>query len=100
MRWTKILLVVVAVYVVLMAGLFAAMRQPPERFGRIMSKVPDVAFLIFPFKPLWLYARGGQLKTGQAAPDFSLATADRKSLVQLSEFRGKQPVMLVFGSYT
>ena len=34
------------------------------------------------------------------APDFVLPTVNRKSQVRLSSFRGKQPVVLVFGSYT
>jgi peroxiredoxin len=37
---------------------------------------------------------------GDTAPDFQLSTLDHKSEVQLSSFRGKQPVVLVFGSYT
>jgi peroxiredoxin len=34
------------------------------------------------------------------APDFTLPTLDKSANVQLSSFRGKQPVVLVFGSYT
>ena len=26
-----------------------AMRQPPEKFGRVMSHLPGPAFLLFPF---------------------------------------------------
>ena len=40
------------------------------------------------------------LKVGQAAPDFTLPTVDRKSEVSLASFRGDRPVVLVFGSYT
>lgn len=39
-------------------------------------------------------------EVGQMAPDFRLRTADRKGEIQLSSFRGKQPVLLIFGSYT
>jgi len=35
-----------------------------------------------------------------AAPDFELADAAGKKRVRLSDFRGKAPVVLVFGSYT
>jgi tetratricopeptide (TPR) repeat protein len=35
-----------------------------------------------------------------AAPDFELADAADKTRVRLSDFRGKTPVVLVFGSYT
>jgi peroxiredoxin len=49
---------------------------------------------------MWLSAREGKLRVGDEAPDFSLETYDKKSIVQLSSFRGKKPVVLVFGSYT
>lgn len=44
--------------------------------------------------------REGALKAGDVAPDFTLATLDGKKQVALSDFRGKQPVALIFGSYT
>lgn len=37
---------------------------------------------------------------GQEAPDFTLPTHDGTRQVTLSEFRGKKPVVLVFGSFT
>lgn len=40
------------------------------------------------------------LKVGSHAPDFKLRTVDGTGEVQLSSYRGKQPVVLVFGSYT
>lgn len=39
-------------------------------------------------------------KTGQKAPDFTLKTQDDKRQIRLSEFRGKKPVVLIFGSFT
>jgi hypothetical protein len=39
-------------------------------------------------------------KAGELAPDFSLSDATGKMNVRLSDFRGKKPVALVFGSYT
>jgi len=95
----KALAALVLVYVLLAAGLLWAMRQPPERFGGIMSRVPDAAFMVLPFKPLWLYSRAGALELGEPAPDFRLQTQDRSGWVQLSALRGR-PVVLVFGSYT
>ena len=74
--------------------------QPPEKFARIMSRVPGVMMIALPFKTLWLRARSGHLEAGDPAPDFLLESKDRHSQVQLSSFRGKQPVVLVFGSYT
>jgi hypothetical protein len=99
--WAKILLAVLVVYVAMLAGLWAVMFQPPEVFGKIMSKLPEApVFILFPFKPMWLFARSGHLKVGDPAPDFSLQTLDKKSRVRLSSFRGGKPVVLVFGSYT
>lgn len=97
MKW---ILVPVVVYVCLVCALLAIMYQPPQVFGRIMSKMPDVAFMVLPFKQLWFIARKGRLNVGDPAPDFSLWTVDRKQRVQLSSFRGQKPVVLVFGSYT
>jgi peroxiredoxin len=49
---------------------------------------------------MWNVARGGRLAVGEEAPDFDLRTVDKTARVKLSSFRGKQPVVLVFGSYT
>jgi len=101
MRLTlRIFLVVALLYAVLVAGLAIAMRQPPETFGAIMARMPALAFIALPFESLWMSARAGGLEVGQAAPDFLLKSPDRSSAVQLSSFRGKKPVVLVFGSYT
>lgn len=42
----------------------------------------------------------GGPNVGQEAPDFTLRTLDGDRTVKLSDFRGKKPVILVFGSYT
>jgi len=42
----------------------------------------------------------GKLRVGDPAPDFKLKTKDGSREVQLSSFKGKGPVVLVFGSYT
>jgi hypothetical protein len=90
----------VLLYGVLCAGLYTAMRQAPERFGAIMSKVPGIAFMVLPFRPFWMSARAGTLNPGDHAPDFELPTVDHKTSVRLSsEYRSK-PVVLIFGSYT
>lgn len=96
----KVFLILLLIYSFLCAGFYIAMRQKPDVFSSIMSKTPGLVFLVFPFKPMWLSARGGSLKVGDEAPDFSLETHDKKSRVRLSDFRGKKPVVLVFGSYT
>ncbi len=88
------------VYVILASGLFVAMLKPPAVFGHIMSKLPVVSYVLFPFEPMWLVARRGDLKVGDMAPDFALKTADRSAEVRLSSFRGQKPVVLIFGSHT
>ena len=39
-------------------------------------------------------------KVGDTAPLFTLKTLDGKREVSLDSFRGKRPVMVIFGSYT
>lgn len=39
-------------------------------------------------------------KAGDPAPDFELCHYTGRSSVRLSDFRGKKPVALIFGSYT
>ena len=101
---SKRTLSIVAVVLLCLWGSFLmfigwAMRQPPEKFGRVMSHMPMPAFLLFPLKPCGREARAGTVTPGEMAPDFRLPTLDHKSEVQLSALRGK-PVVLVFGSYT
>jgi hypothetical protein len=83
-------------------AIYWAMRQPPEKFGMVMAKIPGpVAFLVFPFETLWMRARAGTLKVGDPAPDFALDRLDHSAQVRLSSFQAQhRPVVLVFGSYT
>ena len=39
-------------------------------------------------------------KGGDMAPDFELRDVNGENTVRLSDFRGKKPVALVFGSFT
>jgi hypothetical protein len=75
----KIALVLLLPYPLLFVGFYIAMCQSPVDFSGIMSRTSNVAFLIFPLKRMWLSAKEGSLKAGDAAPDFSLETYDRKS---------------------
>jgi hypothetical protein len=106
-RLATLVVALLLAYAALLVGIFVVMRQPPDRFGRIMARMPTAVFMIVPFEPMWTVARAGNLEVGDNAPDFVLRTADRKrheqqpeTHVQLSSFRGRQPVVLVFGSYT
>ena len=65
-----------------------------------MAKMPMVAMIVLPFEPLWMHARKGSLREGDAAPDFSLPTLDRSRTVRLSDEVRQRPVVLIFGSYT
>jgi hypothetical protein len=88
-------------YVCFGAYVWWAMHQPPEAFGRVMAKMPGpVPFLIFPFETAWIHARAGALNVGDQAPDFSLLKLDKSERIQLSVLDQRQPVVLVFGSYT
>ena len=82
------------------AAFYVAMRQPPEVFGAIVARVPPMAMAVLPFKPLWMSARAGRLRVGDMAPDFTLPVLRGDRLVRLSEVYRRQPVVLVFGSYT
>ena len=42
----------------------------------------------------------GSIELGQKAPDFTLKSLDGKKTIRLSDYKGKKPVVLVFGSYT
>lgn len=88
-------------YALLSAGLAWTMRQPPRRVAQIMKHLPEpLVFAVLPGPSLWRWARQGSLAAGDPAPDFTLPLHDRTGSVTLSSFRGKQPVVLVFGSYT
>jgi len=94
--------VTAVVWVIACGALYGVMRQSPERFARVMAKIPGpIPFLIFPFETLWTRARAGTLQVGGSAPDFSLMRLDKTAQVQLSSLIAQQrPVVLVFGSYT
>jgi len=87
-------------YAVFVGYIWWAMHQTPEVFGRVMTHMPEAVFLLAPFETMWIHARGGHLQEGDAAPDFRLNTVDKSAMVQLSELTAKQPVVLIFGSYT
>jgi hypothetical protein len=92
---------IVAVYVAGGVLVLWFMCQPPVRFGRFMRYAPaPLVFGTLPAERMWLWARGGGLHVGDAAPDFSLPLQSGGGSVRLSSFRGRQPVALVFGSYT
>ena len=97
----RVLAVLLLAYLAFVGLIWWSMHQPPETFGRVMSHMPvPVAFVLTPFETMWTQARAGTLHPGDAAPDFSLMKLDKTERVQLSALTTKQPVVLVFGSYT
>jgi hypothetical protein len=97
----RLLVGLIIAYVCFGGYVWWVMHQPPETFGRVMARMPGpIPFLLFPFETAWLRARAGTLHTGDAAPDFSLLKVDKSEWVQLSALNQRQPVVLVFGSYT
>jgi hypothetical protein len=97
----RILIVLAMAYAAFGSLIWWAMHQPPERFAKVMMRLPGpVPFLIFPFETAWLRARAGHLNIGDHAPDFSLLKLDKSARLQLAALNQQQPVVLVFGSYT
>lgn len=101
-QWlTRGLVVVLVLYAIFAGSIVWVMHQPPETFGRVMSRMPAaLVFLSLPFETLWTHARAGELRPGDQAPDFSLLKLDKSERLQLSALTARQPVVLVFGSYT
>jgi hypothetical protein len=95
-----LLLVLVCSYAALLFAVNRAMHEPPEQFGRFMSKMPVAIFLLAPFETMWTRARAGALNVGDQAPDFNLLALDKTAHMNLAAVRNDKPVVLVFGSYT
>jgi len=93
-------IVLVVLYLGFAGYVWWAMRQSPETFGRVMQRMPALAYFLVPFETMWTQARAGRLRPGDAAPDFSLTNLDKSATVQLSALTATHPVVLVFGSYT
>jgi hypothetical protein len=101
-KWiARVIALLVVLYVALFAVAGYAMLQPPARFGQIMKRMPQaLVWATLPAPSMWKWARRGDLKEGDLAPDFTLSSQDRSREVTLSSHRGDRPVVLVFGSYT
>ncbi len=97
----RILVALLLLYAGFVGVIWWAMHQPPETFARVMARMPaPVVFLLAPFETLWTHARAGTLHPGDPAPDFALMKLDKSERIQLSSLTSRQPVVLVFGSYT
>jgi len=98
--WKPIVVVLVIAYFGFAGFIWWAMHQPPERFAHVMARMPGIAYPMVPFETMWTRARAGTLKPGDLAPDFSLLKLDKSETLQLSSLASRQPVVLIFGSYT
>jgi hypothetical protein len=92
--------VIVCVLYVTLLGALTSVMNNLELFDRVMSKVPVPLWKLIPMRLIFNVVRAGKLKVGDLAPDFNLPTVSKREHVRLSSFRGKTPVVLVFGSYT
>src|ERR1700733_14966010 len=100
-RWLVRTVAIVAGLWLCSAGYIGwAMRQPPEVFGHVMSRMPMPAYFLFPFETMWTRARNGTLHVGDTAPGLTVQTLDTQLPRALSELWKERPVVLVFGSYT
>jgi hypothetical protein len=71
---------------------------PQAQFG-----IPDIPSKATLLKGLFQGELGSPCegpKLGDKAPDFTLSTHDGKEFVTLSNFFGKKPIVLIFGSFT
>jgi hypothetical protein len=98
--WKRLAVVVLLLYMTFAGFVWWAMKQKPETFGRVMMKMPEVAYFLVPFETMWTQARAGHLNPGDSAPDFTLEKLDKTGQVQLSALSAQKPVVLIFGSYT
>jgi succinate dehydrogenase hydrophobic anchor subunit len=100
-RWlSAAAILLVAAWICFVSFIAWAMRQPPEVFGNVMKSMPMPAYFLFPFETMWVHARSGVVQPGDIAPDFTVKTLNENTPVQLASLWARQPVVLVFGSYT
>jgi hypothetical protein len=101
-RWVGV--VAAVCFTVWIAGVIYvdwAMRQTPERFGRVMAHMPMVSMMVLPFETMWMHERAGHLNPGDQAPDFTLKELQGgEAPVEMASLWKERPVVLVFGSYT
>jgi hypothetical protein len=72
----------------------------PTSSGTSSGGEPSAAVFINAFLRGELGSFGSGPELGESAPDFELETPDTSAKISLSSFRGKKPVVLVFGSFT
>jgi EF hand len=73
---------------------------PPMPKSAAASGMPSKEVLLFGLLTGELGSGAEGPKVDAAAPDFTLETPDGKTSITLSKYLGKQPVVLIFGSFT
>jgi AhpC/TSA family/EF hand len=75
---------------------------PPRRGGASagMSGMPPKEVLLYGLLTGEIGSGAEGPKLNAPAPDFTLKSPDGKTTITLSDFKGKKPVVLVFGSFT
>ncbi len=77
-------------------------RKKPDRVAQWIKKVDASPADQRP--PNWAHVKALMMRrppaVGEDAPDFTLKTRGDDRSVTLSQFEGKKPVVLIFGSYT
>jgi EF-hand domain pair/AhpC/TSA family/EF hand len=80
--------------------LHALLFPPPPREGPSGDSRPSRFTLLMGLLSGEIGSSGEGPKVGQVAPAFTLQTHDGRRTVALADYRGKRPVVLVFGSFT
>ena len=73
---------------------------PPPRSKKPTAGMPFPLTLVKGFVSGEIGSLHEGPSVGQPAPNFTLKTFDKEKTISLSKFRGKKPVVLVFGSFT
>jgi thiol-disulfide isomerase/thioredoxin len=67
---------------------------------RVLATIIAAAWLLDSSQAAQKRRNPETLRAGDLAPEFSLKSPDGEKTVQLSDYRGAKPVVLIFGSYT
>ncbi len=69
----------------------------PEFVRTVLNTTPEILAEI---EKLVAAREAGAPKVGDLAPEFCLPLVEGTDTMRLSDYRGRQPVALIFGSYT
>jgi Ca2+-binding EF-hand superfamily protein len=77
-------------------AMFIDAERPRARFAKFADRVDRLKVILN--GDIGSMFEGPEL--GAPAPDFTLATHDRRGVVKFADYRGNKPVVLIFGSFT